>query len=118
MADDQKPDITKTCEYTVGDDDVFLEVTIGNGNSGVTKVFLGGDEIEPVPGEPDRWALGPGGDLRDRTLEIDSIVNVVTNKNIVVTATLAGGPKEGKCVAKGTVTSDDAVGVQILIDFV
>jgi hypothetical protein len=111
------PDIKAECEYTVGDDEVFLTVTIGNGNDGLTTVFLGGDEIEPVPGHPDQWALGSGEDLQDRTLEIDSIVNPVTSKKIIVTAALSGGPAKGKCVASDTVTTDDPVGVQILIDF-
>jgi hypothetical protein len=112
------PDIKTECEYTVGDDDVSVVVTIGNGNDGLTKVFLGGDEINAVPGHPDRWELGPGGDLQDRTLEIDSIVNPLTSKKIIVTAAFTGGPADGKCVAKGTATSDDPVGVQLLIDFV
>jgi hypothetical protein len=110
------PDIRKECEYTVGVGDVSLVVTIGNGNDGLTTVFLGGDEIEPVPGRPNQWALGPGEDLQDRTLEIDSIVNPVTSKNIVVTAAFTGGPAKGTCVATGTATSDDPVGVQMMFD--
>src|SRR3954470_19676984 len=99
------PDIKTECEYTVADEDVSLVVTIGNGNDGLTTVFLGGEEIDPVPGDANQWALGPGGDLQDRTLEIDSIVNVVTSKKIVVTAVLSGGAARGKCTAAGTVTT-------------
>jgi hypothetical protein len=115
---DSDPDIKNDCEYTVGDDDVSLAVTIGNGNDGVTTVFLGGDEIDPVPGRSDQWVLGAGGDLKDRTLEIDAIVNPVTSKNIVVTAAFSGGPARKRCAATGTAASDDPVGVQLLIDFV
>jgi hypothetical protein len=115
---DGDPDLKNQCAYTVGDDDVSVVVTIGNGNDGVTTVFLGGDEIDRVPGRRDQWVLGTGEDLKDRTLEIDSIVNRVTSKNIVVTAAFSGGPAQKTCAATGTAASDDPVGVQLLIDFV
>lgn len=107
-------DIEVTCEYEVADDDVFLEVTIGNGNTGGTKVFLEGEEI---PGADDKWTLGAGSDLKDKTLEVDSVVNPASSKDIVVTAGLTGGPHPGSCRAKGKAPSNKPVQVQMLIDF-
>jgi hypothetical protein len=112
-----KPDIEVTCEYEVADDDVFLEVTIGNGNLGTTEVFLDGGEVDPEPGDDHRWRLGPGPELKDKTLEVDSVVHPVTSKKIVVTSHLTGGVKPGTCVAKGATQSSAPVTVQMLIDF-
>jgi hypothetical protein len=108
-----KPDIKKECDYTVGDGNVTLVVTIGNGNLGTIDVFLEGDAIEPVPGT-NTWNLGSGTDLDQKTLEIDS--GVTPLHDIIVTAELAGGPQKGTCIAKGSTTHNPAT-VQILIDF-
>jgi hypothetical protein len=107
-------DIKAQCAYTVADDAVTLVVTIGNGNLGTTEVFLEGDEIQPTPNDPNTWNLGPGTELHEKTLEIDSAVNPV--HDVIVTARLIGGPKSGTCVARGTTTHNPAT-VEMLIDF-
>jgi hypothetical protein len=107
-------DIKTQCAYTVADDDVTLVVTIGNGNLGTTEVFLDGDEIPPTPDDPNTWNLGSGTELDEKTLEIDSAVNPV--HDVIITATLTGGPKSGTCVAKGATTHNPAT-VEMLIDF-
>ena len=101
---------------TVADDDVTLVVSrSGTAISAPPRCFWRATRSSPhAPNDPNLWNLGPGTELDEKTLEIDSAVNPV--HDVIVTARLTGGPKSGTCVAKGATTHNPAT-VEMLIDF-
>lgn len=85
-------------EYPVAHGPVELTVIVGEGQRGVSLVFLDAAEIEARPGERGHYDLGAGPDIAGRTLSVESTIADVraeTNRTSI-TYRLTGGvePKE------------------------
>lgn len=80
-------------DYAVAQGPVELTVVIGEGQRGVTLVFLDAEEIEARPGERGHYAVGSGPDIAGHTLSVESTVSDVraeTNRTSI-TYRLTGG---------------------------
>ncbi len=89
--------------------DVRLSVSLGEGQTGVVSVFLGGITIGRAPAPLD-VRVGSGSDVRDKLLEVRTIVNDVrsqTNK-MSVTYQLTGGLSPLECISRGEVAQENA----------
>jgi hypothetical protein len=96
-------------EYAVTDHrDVRLAVSIGEGQTGLVSVFLGGVKISRTPAPID-LRIGRGDEVRDRLLEIRTLVNDVSNQTnkMSVTYQLTGGVLPVECVSKGETAHDN-----------
>ena len=94
-------------DYAVADGEVRLAVSIGEGQTGLVSVFLGGVKISRTPAPID-VRVGTGSDIRDKLLEVRTIVNDVnsqTNK-MSVTYQLTGGKSGLEHVSKGEVGAE------------
>ncbi|HEY6359479.1 MAG TPA: hypothetical protein VIX63_00175 [Vicinamibacterales bacterium] len=95
-------------EYRVADGEVRLAVSIGEGQTGLVSVFLGGVKISRSPAPID-LRVGEGSEIRDKLLEVRTIVNDVnsqTNK-MSVTYQLTGGTSAMEQVSRGEVGVDN-----------
>lgn len=98
-------DVTLEKDYTVKNRNIFLAVTIGEGQFGTSDVFLDADQLLRASG-PIKLLIGKGSEIADKTLLIRSVVNDVnaaTNR-MSVKYRLTGGAAAGEFVAKGKVT--------------
>jgi hypothetical protein len=102
-------DITLDKQYVVRTRDVFLAVTIGEGQQGRSSVLLNGKEILRTSPPFSKFLVGAGPDLVDRTLTIRTVVNdvVATTNRMSVTYGLSGGRSPEKFTSKGTVGRDN-----------
>ena len=99
-------DVTLEDEYRVKDKNVFLSVTIGEGQFGTSDVLLDGERLLRTSG-PLKLLIGKGSDIESKTLLVRSVVNDVssaTNK-MSVTYHLTGGVAKPPFVARGKVTN-------------
>jgi hypothetical protein len=95
-------------DYPVADGEVRLAVSIGEGQTGLVSVFLGGVKISRTPAPID-VRVGKGDDVRDKLLEVRTIVNDVnsqTNK-MSVTYQLTGGKSDLEQVSRGEAATDN-----------
>lgn len=102
-------DITLDKQYVVRTRDVYLAVTIGEGQQGRSSVLLDGKEILRTSPPFSKFRIGVGPDLVDRTLTIRTVVNdvVATTNRMSVTYALSGGQSTEKFTSKGTVRRDN-----------
>lgn len=103
MADKVKTDDT----YQVGAADVFLSLTIGDGQFGTSDVFVGGTQIVRASGPIGSLRLGSGAAIKGKKLLVRSVVSDVstmTNK-MSVSYRLNGGTAPKAIVAKGSVAT-------------
>jgi hypothetical protein len=101
MADKVKTDNT----YQVGTGDVFLSLSIGEGQFGTSDVLLGGTKLVRASGSIGSLRIGSGPDIKGKKLVARSAVNDVstmTNK-MSVTYRLDGGKSQKALTAKGSV---------------
>lgn len=97
-------DVSLDKEYVVRNKNVFLSLTIGEGQFGTSDVFLDDDHVLRASG-PLKVLLGNGSDIVGETVIVRSVVNDVssaTNK-MSVTYRLTGGAAAAEFVAKGKV---------------
>lgn len=95
-------------DYPVAGGEVRLAVSIGEGQTGLVSVFLGGVKISRTPAPID-VRIGNGSDVRDKLLEVRTIVNDVnsqTNK-MSVTYQLTGGKSDLEQVSRGEAATDN-----------
>jgi hypothetical protein len=102
-------DITLARKYIVRKRDVFLAVTVGDGQQGLSSVLLDNKEILRTSPPFSKFLIGSGPDLSGKTLTIRTVVNdvVATTNRMSVTYTLSGGPSSAKFSSKGTVARDN-----------
>jgi hypothetical protein len=89
--------------------DVRLSVSLGEGQTGLVSVYLGGVTIGRAPAPLD-VRIGSGSDVRDKLLEVRTIVNDVrsqTNRMSVIYQ-LTGGISPLECVSRGEVAEEYA----------
>jgi hypothetical protein len=94
-------------DYPVAGGEVRLAVSIGEGQTGLVSVFLSGVKISRTPAPID-VRVGTGADIRDKLLEVRTIVNDVnsqTNK-MSVTYQLTGGKSVLEHVSKAEVEAE------------
>jgi hypothetical protein len=110
------PDKVKTDDsYEVSTGDVFLSLTIGEGQFGTSDVFVGGMQIVRASGPIGNLRLGAGPNITGKRLLARSVVtdvNTMSNK-MSVTYRLKGGKSQKSVVAKGTV---DAQGKTLVFE--
>jgi hypothetical protein len=114
-------DITITRTYVVQERDVFLAVTIGDGQQGRSSVLLDKKEILRTSPPFSKFLIGAGPDLVGKTLTIRTVVNdvVATTNRMSVTYALSGGPSADKFTSKGTVRHDnDFLSFEAAVTFV
>ena len=102
----------KTVEdYKVGDRDVFLSLSIGEGQTGTTEVFLGTKPLVTASGDFGNLLIGNGQDLIGKKLSVRSIVNdVMSHHNrMSVTYHFKGGTKARNFVADGEVATNGSL---------
>jgi hypothetical protein len=89
--------------------EVRLSVSIGEGQTGLVSVFLGGTRISRTPAPID-LLVGNGSQVRDKLLEVRTIVNDVNNQTnkMSVTYQLTGGMAPLEMVSKGEVAEENA----------
>ena len=95
-------DVTLKGAYTVGSDDIFVTVAIGEGQHGTSAVLLGTTRIAVGSG-PLRVKVGDGDDIKGEVVTVRSVVNDVlsqTNK-MSVTYVFSGGKGKDTFTAKG-----------------
>jgi hypothetical protein len=100
-------DVARRIRYAVRKADVTLAVTIGSGQIGSTRVFLGDKEIGSG-GSILKLRLGPGPAIKPLGARVVSLVqDVQSNTNRVsVEYVLTGGVKKVTVVATATVAND------------
>jgi hypothetical protein len=88
--------------------DVRLSVSIGEGQTGLVSVFLGGTRVSRTPAPID-LLVGNGSQIRDKLLEVRTIVNDVNNQTnkMSVTYQLIGGVAPLELVSKGEVAREN-----------
>lgn len=93
-------------EYQVGTDDVFLLVTIGEGNLGRTLVQL--DDTDPTLGDIKRLKIGAGDALAGKKLLVRTMVNDVNDmtNHVDVRYELLGGKNNQTFDLEGTVDEE------------
>ena len=92
--------------YVVRNKNVFLSLTIGEGQFGTSDVFLDDDRVLRASG-PLKVLLGNGSDIVDKTVIVRSVVNDVssaTNK-MSVSYRLTGGAAAAEFIARGNVVN-------------
>jgi hypothetical protein len=97
-------DVIVAEEYRVKSRNVFLSVTIGEGQFGTSDVLLDGERLLRASG-PLKLLIGKGGDIVNKDLVVRSVINDVnsaTNK-MSVSYHLTGGAATPPFVAKGKV---------------
>lgn len=79
--------------YQVDAGTVALTVTVGDGQRGVTLVFLDDREILAQPGQPSRYEIGAGATVANKTLSVESSVSDVRGETdrTSITYVLDGG---------------------------
>jgi hypothetical protein len=94
-------------EYKVASSDVFLDVVIGEGQSGSISVSLN-DTIIDQENEFVSFPIGNGNDIKGKTLTILSEVSdmLINTNRTSVTFALSGGVSDYKHTCKGTVDVD------------
>lgn len=100
------PDKVKTDDsYEVSTGDVFLSLTIGEGQFGTSDVFVGGTQVVRASGPIGNLRLGSGPRITGKKLLVRSVVtdvSTMTNK-MSVSYRLNGGKAKKSVIAKGTV---------------
>ena len=102
----------KTVEdYKVGAEDVFLSLSIGEGQTGTTEVFLGTKPLVTASGDFGNLLIGNGQDLIGKKLSVRSIINdVMSNHNrMSVTYHFKGGTKARNFEADGQVATNGSL---------
>ena len=92
--------------YQVSTQDVFLSLSIGEGQFGTTDISVGGTQIIRASGPIGNLRLGSGPNIQGKNLLVTSLVSDVstmTNK-MSVSYRLNGGTAQKALVAKGAVT--------------
>jgi hypothetical protein len=102
-------DITLARNYAVRERDVFLAVTIGDGQQGRSSVLLDNKEILRTSPPFSKFLIGEGAGLVGRTLTIRTVVNdvVATTNRMSVTYALSGGQSSEKFSSKGSAAHDN-----------
>jgi hypothetical protein len=103
-------DVRVNKRYRVRNRDVFLSLTIGEGQHGTSDVFLDDKRLLRASGTIGKLLLGHGPDLVGRILTVRSVVNDVstTTNRMSVTCRLNGGESAEEFVAKGKVEESGA----------
>jgi hypothetical protein len=103
-----KSDVQLDESYRVGARDVFLSVTIGEGQFGTSDVFLEKVRIVRASGPIGSLRIGGGPEIAGKTLLVRSVVNDVSSRTnrMSVTYVLRGGRAEQKFTAKGNVAKE------------
>jgi len=103
-------DVSVDRTYTVDTEDVFLSVTVGEGQFGLSDVRLGTQKLVRATG-PITVRIGHGPDIAGQKLVVMSVVNDVnthTNR-MSVSYRLTGGKTSDAFVANGTVANEGGV---------
>jgi hypothetical protein len=102
-------DVTLDDEYAVRKKDVFLAVTIGEGQQGRSSILLGSKEILRTSPPIGRFLVGAGSSVRGQTLTIRTVVNdvVAATNRMSVTCRLTGGKAAAEFVSKGKVEHEN-----------
>lgn len=103
------PDRKKTDDqYQVDTADVFLSLSIGEGQFGTTDVFVGGTSILRATGPIGGLRIGSGPVIKGKKLLVRSLVSDVSTKtnNMSVTYRLNGGKNPKNLVVKGKVDKE------------
>ena len=101
------PDVTLKDDYTVGSADIFLAITIGEGQHGTSSVLLGTTRIAAGSGSL-RVKVGDGDDIKGKVVIVRSVVNdVISQTNrMSVTYRFTGGQGNGTFIARGVCPDD------------
>lgn len=102
-------DITLAKDYAVRRRDVFLSVTIGEGQQGRSSLLLDGKEVLRTSPPIGRFLVGSGEDLPGRVLTIRTIAHdvVAATNRLSVTYRLSGGVAPAEFTSRGKVDEDN-----------
>jgi hypothetical protein len=102
-------DITLNEKYAVAIRDVYLTVTIGEGQQGRSSVLLNAREILRTSPPIGALLLGPGPDLASGKLTVRTVVNdvVATTNRMSVTYKLSDGKSSEEFISNGRVASEN-----------
>jgi hypothetical protein len=101
-----KADVSIEKEYVVRNKNVFLALTIGEGQFGTSDVFLEDARVLRASG-PVKVLLGGGSDIAGKTVIVRSVVNDVSSatNRMSVTYRLTGGAAAEEFIARGKVVN-------------
>lgn len=102
-------DITLEKNYAVRRRDVFLSVTIGEGQQGRSSLLLDDKQVLRASPPIGRFLVGAGADLIGRTLTIRTVANdvVAATNRLSVTYRLSGGVQVAEFTSRGKVDQDN-----------
>lgn len=102
-------DIILDKDYVVQKRDVFLGVTIGEGQQGRSSILLDKKEILRAAPPIGRFLIDAGPDLIGKTLTVRTVVNdvVAATNRMSVTYRLSGGTSAAEFTSKGKVEHDN-----------
>ncbi len=102
-------DVILQKDYVVRRRDVFLSVTIGEGQQGRSSLLLDAKEVLRTSPPIGRFLVGAGTDLVDRTLTIRTVANdvVAATNRLSVTYRLSGGATPAEFTSRGRVDQDN-----------
>jgi hypothetical protein len=102
-------DISLQKDYAVRRRDVFLSVTIGEGQQGRSSILLDDKEVLRTSPPIGRFLVGAGMDLVGRTLTIRTVANdvVAATNRLSVTYRLTGGLAAAEFTSRGKVDQDN-----------
>lgn len=103
-------DVTLKKDYQTRNRDIFLSVTIGEGQFGTSDVMVDKDQILRASGSIGKLRVGNGKDLAGKTLNVLSVVSDVSTatNRMSVTYKLTGGQTTSEFTARGQVTKAGA----------
>lgn len=101
-------DVTLDKTYKLKRRDIFLSLTIGEGQFGTSEVLLDDDTILRASGPIGQLRIGKGAELAGKTLTVFTVVNDVSSatNRMSVTYTLKGGQSTASFISKGTAPSN------------
>jgi hypothetical protein len=102
-------DISLNKTYAVRRRDVFLSVTIGEGQQGRSSLLLDGKEVLRTSPPIGRFLVGAGTDLLGHTLTVRTVANdvVAATNRLSVTYKLSGGVQAAEFTSRGKVDRDN-----------
>ena len=103
-----EPDVRLNESYSVGVGDVFLSVTIGEGQNGTSSVYLDENRLVSACNHIGLLLVGNGTAVQGKTLLVRSVVNDVSamTNRMSVTYMLKGGVTDQTFTARGQVKNE------------
>jgi hypothetical protein len=101
-------DVSLEKDYTVRKKNVFLSLTIGEGQFGTSDVFLGTERLIRTSGSFGKLKLGSGSELTGRVVKVRSVINDVSSatNRMSIKYLLDGGAAAKEFIARAQVAEE------------